>query len=98
MARCYRGCIHFIEGVNYCDKYKMLIHNFGTLLHPFDFLSIYYDESDNDDLHGLIDLAERFLTDEASRNICTKYRRSGKISFPQRKLLIYNLLHCYEEK
>lgn len=98
MSRCYKCCKHFIEDVNYCDKYKMLIHNYGVLLHPFDYLSIYYDKSDNNDLHSLVNLAEKFLNDKASENICAKYRRDRKISFSQQKLLAYNLLHCYEEK
>lgn len=99
MSRCYKCCKHFTEGINYCDKYKEIIHisKYGLLLHPFDSLSVYY-KSDGNDLHRLINLAEKFLNDKTSESICTKYRKNRKISFSQQKLLTYKLLHCYEEK
>ncbi len=103
MSRCYKNCKHNWCG-GYCDKYKELvltsrsIYHYGLLLHPLEYLSIYYDYEKKDIKH-LIEIADKFANDDASKNIVKRYKQNGYISFKQRKLLIYKLLNCcYEDK
>lgn len=83
MARCYKGCKHYYNGM--CCKYKERIlesknpYHPGLLLHPLESLSMYYEE-DNDDIYDLMDLAERYLDDEVSESICNLFVRIGQIS------------------
>lgn len=101
MSRCYKGCKHYSHG--WCTKYDEHIivsqspWHPELLVHPLESLSMYYKE-DNDDIYDLMDLAERYLDDEVSESICNLFVRIGQISFKQRKLLVYKLLNCYEEK
>jgi len=103
MARCYQNCKHNWCNV-VCRKYDESIltsrHplHYGLLLHPLEYLSIYYDYRKKDIQH-LIDIVDKFSDDDASKNIVKKYKQNGYISFKQRKLLIYRLLNCcYEGK
>ena len=102
MARCYKGCKHYLNG--FCTKYRDAVLEsknpfcMGLPLHPLDYLSIYYKE-DEDDISHLIDIAYKFSNgDEVIDSICNLFAQNGQISFKQRKLLVYKLLNCYEEK
>ena len=100
MTRCYKSCKYNVMGV--CQKYGEFIHksvnagHYGLLFHPLDYLNLYYKREENDVGH-LMEIANKFLTDDASKNICRQYKEKGYISFKQRKLLVYKLLNCYEE-
>lgn len=102
MVHCSSDCKH-----NYCDffctKYQERIHKslnpacFGLLWHPLEYLETYYQEGD--DLEHLIEIADKSLTDEKSRNILEWYKATGFLTEKQRKYLVYVLLNlCYEEK
>ena len=102
MARCFKGCKNYYKG--FCTKYfdKVLEskspYHIGLPLHPLSHLELYYKE-DEDDIDHLIDVADKFSNgDEVIDNICNYFARYGQISFKQRKLLLYKLLNCYEEK
>ena len=69
----------------------------GLLLHTLPYLELLYKE-DKEEIEVLIDIAERYLDDEVSKSICTYFARYEQISFKQRKLLLYKLFNCYEEK
>ena len=45
----------------------------------------------------LIKVAEEFMTDNISKNICQQFKTKGYISYKQRRYLVYNLLHCAED-
>lgn len=98
MARCYKNCKHNWCNVS-CRKYNEPIlisrnplHR-GLLLHPLQYLSMYY-RYENNDIKHLIEIAEKFSDDEVSKNIIKQYKQKGYISFKQRKFLIYKLLNC----
>lgn len=99
MARCYDDCKHNVCG--FCRKYHEAIHVSkawgcrGLLLHPLEYLDLYY-KSDRDIEH-LIKVAEEFTTDDVSKNICKQFRSKGYITYKQRRYLVYDLLHCYED-
>ena len=102
MPRCYKGCKHYYNGL--CTKYREPVLEskspfcMGLPLHPLSHLELYYKE-DEDDIDHLIDVADKFSNgDEVIDNICNYFARYGQISFKQRKLLLYKLLNCYEEK
>lgn len=101
MARCYKCCKHNYCG--FCSKYKesiLVSRNFahyGLLMHPLQHLELYYNY-DAKDIPYLIDIANEYLKDEVSQNILQQYTRKGYITYKQRKYLVYNLLHCCEEK
>ena len=103
MSRCYKNCKHNWCG-GYCKKYQELIStsknclHYGLLIHPLEYLSIYYDYEKKDIQH-LIEIADKFADDDISKNIIKQYKQKGYISFKQRKFLIYKLLNCcYEGK
>ena len=103
MSRCYKTCkYNFCD--RYCTKYDELIltsrsmFHYGLLLHPLEHLSLYYNY-DQKDIKHLIEMADKFAADDASKNIVKQYNQKGFISFKQRKFLIYHLLNCcYEEQ
>lgn len=101
MPRCYRFCKHNCLG--FCTKYeerilvsKNLAH-YGLLLHPLDYLTLYYNDNQKD-LEHLIKKAEQCLTDDISKSICHYYRQKGYITFKQRKLLLHLFFDCCEEE
>lgn len=103
MSRCYKNC-KYNWRCGYCAKYKELIltsrniYHMGLLLHPLEYLSIYYSY-DQKDIRHFIEVADKFADDDVSKNIVKQYKQRGYISFKQRKFLIYNLLNnCYEDK
>lgn len=103
MARCYRSCKHYyIYG--FCGKYNEIVRrsnnfcHYGLPLHPLDFLELYYSPHHTPDVSHLMQYAEKFLEDDVSKNIVQQYKSKGKISYKQRKYLVYNLMHCYEDK
>lgn len=100
MVRCYKNCKY--RSVNFCTKYgepiqisKNICHP-GLNIHPLDYLSLYY--TDSSDIEHLIEAAEKYSDEPSSKNICKQYRDTGKITYKQRKLLVYNLLHCAEDR
>ena len=100
MTRCYNNCKH--RCLNFCNKYgerilvsKVFVH-YGISFHPLDYLSLYYAQTD--DIEHLIKIAEKYSDETSSKNICKQYRNTGKITHKQRKLLVYNILNCYEDK
>ena len=102
MSRCYKTCKH--NYWNFCTKYNESILvstnplHYGLLLHPLDYLTLYY-QYDQKDLTYLIDVASKFLKDDVSKNILQQYKNKEYISFKQRKYLVYNLLNCcYEDE
>ena len=101
MGRCYRFCKHNYCG--FCSKYKETIlvsrnpTHYGLLLHPLQHLELYYNY-DAKDIPYLIDIANEHLKDEVSQNILQQYKKKGYVTYKQRKYLVYNLLHCCEEK
>ena len=101
MSICYKCCDHYYMG--FCHKYKEQIvvsrnpAHLGLLIHPLHYLSIYYNY-DNKDISQLIDIANEHLKDEVSQSICKQYENKGYITYKQRKYLVYNILHCCEEK
>jgi hypothetical protein len=100
MARCYETCKYNVCG--FCRKYHEAIHvskvwaHQGLPLHPLEYLEVYY-KSDQDVEH-LIKVAEEFMTDNISKNICQQFKTKGYISYKQRRYLVYNLLHCAEDR
>lgn len=103
MSRCYKNCKYNWCNVS-CRKYNEPIlisrspFHRGLLLHPLQYLSMYYRYENNDITH-LIDVAEKFSDDDVSKNIIKQYKQKGYISFKQRKFLIYKLLNrCFECK
>ena len=103
MARCYSRCkYNFCDG--YCEKYEDWIHksenpwNYGILIHPLQYLSTFYRRDVNCEISHLIAIAEKFAEDDTSKNIVSQYKKKGYITFKQRKLLVYKLLHCYKEE
>ena len=101
MAICYKFCKHNSWG--FCSKYNESIlvsrnpAHYGLLIHPLDYLELYY-KYDAKDIPFLIKIANKYLEDEVSQNILQQYKRKGYITYKQRKLLVYNLLHCCEEE
>lgn len=102
MIRCYKDCKY--NKYDYCSKYdeKIIVSRNqahpGLLIHPLQYLTIFYNE-ENEDVDELIDLADKYLNgDEVVDSICNYFARYGQISFKQRKLLLYKLFNCYEEK
>ena len=99
MARCYDDCKYNVCG--FCRKYHEFIHtskvygHYGMPLHPLEYLDLYY-KSDRDIEH-LIDVAKEFLDDDVSKNICQQFSAKGYITYKQRRCLVYNILHCYED-
>jgi hypothetical protein len=100
MARCYKNCKY--RSSYFCTKYgepiqisKNMCHP-GLNLHPLDYLSLYY--KDSSDIEHLIEVAEKYSDEPSSKNICKQYRETGKITYKQRKLLVYNILNCYESE
>ena len=98
---CYKNCKHYYCG--FCTKYnesilisKHPLHR-GILIHPLHFLTIYYDEKERD-LSYLMEVVEKCCNDKVMKSILTQYKRNGFISHKQRKYLVYNILHCYEDK
>jgi len=103
MARCYKNCKHNWCNL-YCNKYNDRIltsrnpAHYGLLLHPLQDLSMYYYRYVNGTIDHLIEVAEKFLTDDTSKSIIEWYKKKGDISYKQRKYLVANLLNCYEGK
>ena len=101
MPNCSKYCKHYYLG--FCTKYQDFIgvsknyFHYGLLMHPLEFLTLYYDY-ERKDIELLIEKAEKFLTDDISKSICNYYRKRGYITFKQRKLLLHQFFHCYEEK
>ena len=101
MAKCYEYCKHNCCG--FCSKYNEMILTSrnpmhpGILIHPLHYLNLYYDYDAKDICH-LIEIAIEYLEDEVSQNICQQYNNKGYITYKQRKYLVYNILHCCEEK
>ena len=101
MPRCLECCKYY--SLSFCTKYnKDILHSkniahLGLPLHPFEYLTLYY-KYDKNDISGLIDVADKFLTDNASMSIISWYKRKGYISFKQRKFLVWKLTNCYELK
>ena len=102
MSTCYKCCKHNYCG--FCAKYEDTIlvsrnpAHYGLLLHPLDYLELYY-RYDAKDIPHLIDIANKYLKDDVSQNILQQYKKKGYVTFKQRKYLVYNLLNCcYEEK
>ena len=101
MPRCYKCCKHYC--LDFCTKYnkKILVSknlaHYGLLLHPLDYLTLYYSYNQKDVEH-LIRIAEEYLTDNISKGICRYYRQKGYITFKQRKLLLHHFFRCCEEK
>lgn len=101
MPRCYKYCKCYYLG--FCTKYneKVLISknpaHYGLLLHPLDYLTLYYDYNQKEIEHLIIS-AEKYLTDSISKSICRYYRRKGYITFKQRKLLLHQFFNCCKEK
>ena len=101
MSRCYNHCKHKFGA--FCNKYeaKILVSknpfHYGLLLHPLEYLTLYYNYEEKDIEH-LIEIAEKYLTDDTSKSICNFYRRRGYITFRQRKLLLHQFFNCDEEK
>lgn len=58
---------------------------------------LYYNY-DKKDISHLIEIANKYLTDDVSKSICKQYEKKGYITYKQRKCLVYNILHCCEEK
>lgn len=89
--------------IGVCTKYEEIIlvsknvAHYGLLLHPLEYLTIYYNENQKD-LEHLIKKAEQCLTDNISKSICRFYRQKGYITFKQRKLLLHNFFNCCEEE
>ena len=53
----------------------------------------------NDDIADIVKVAENYLTDELSKSIVSYYKKHSKLSFRQRKHLVWKLLNdCYEPK
>ena len=98
MARCWNNCRHNVCGI--CHKYNEIIRrskvpgHYNMPLHPLDFVSLWY--TSDIDVDHLIEIAEKHMTDEISKNICQQFHTKGTISFKQRKYLVYNILHCGE--
>ena len=87
MAICYRCCKH-LSSFGFCDKYNSFViisknpAHPGLRMHPLDYLSVFYDYYKKpEDIQYLIDIAEKFQTDETSKNICEQYRKRGYITF-----------------
>lgn len=101
MARCYENCKYNWCNV-YCSKYneRILISRNcfhpGLLIHPLEYLSMYYYKDINGDIVHLIEVAEKFSDDDTSKNIIDWYKKRGYISYKQRKFLVAKLLHCFE--
>lgn len=100
MYKCYKDCKY--NNFGFCLKYedKIIksenIHHPGLLIHPLHYLSLYYNE-DEEDVAALIDAADKYLNgDEAADSICNYFARNGYISFKQRKLLLHKLFNCFE--
>ena len=100
MARCYKDCKY--NNFGYCLKYddKIIksenIHHPGLLIHPLDYLSLYYNE-DKQDVDVLIAVADKYLNgDDVADSICNYHAVHGYISFKQRKLLLYKIFNCFE--
>lgn len=91
MPRCYKNCKHYYLG--FCTKYKKEIlvsknlAHYGLLLHPLDYLTLYYNYNQKDIEHLIIS-AEKYLTDNKSKSICRYYRQKGYITFKQRKVIM----------
>ena len=103
MARCYEFCKHNYLG--FCSKYKARILvsrnpvHYGLLIHPLHYLDLYYDyDYGVKNTPDLIDIANKYLEDDVSQSIFQQYNKKGYITYKQRKYLVYNLLHCCEEK
>jgi hypothetical protein len=103
MARCWKCCKYY-NILGYCEKYNEILHTSkniahpGLPLHPLDFLELYYSEHHTPDPTHLIEYAEKFLKDTTARDIINYYKTKNKVTSKQRKYLVYNLLHCYEDK
>lgn len=101
MSICHKCCDHYYMG--FCTKYNEQIlvsrnpAHLGLLIHPLHYFSLYYDNDEKDVSH-LIDTASKYLQDEVSQSICQQYKNKGYITYKQRKCLVYNILHCCEEK
>ena len=99
--RCSKSCKHNIGG--FCIKYNEEIlesknpYHPGLLIHPLRYLNLYYRIEEQEVSH-LIDLAKRYLNDDVSKSICSYYEQKGQISYKQRKMLLYKIFDCYEEK
>lgn len=103
MARCYENCKHNWCNVH-CRKYNETIltsrnpFHRGLLIHPLEWLSMYYYREVNGDISHLIDIAEKFSEDDTSKSIVEQYKKKGYISYKQRKFLLWKLLNCFEGK
>lgn len=106
MIRCYKDCEHF-DIYGYCRKYHKIIRSYNGLYeHPLSFFRIYFQEDTdgpvritNDDIADIVKVAENYLTDELSKSIVSYYKKHSKLSFRQRKHLVWKLLNdCYEPK
>ena len=103
MARCYRHC-KYNSCDWYCRKYNERIltsknpFHYGMLIHPLEYLSMFYYRDVNWEISHLIEIAEKYANDDVSKSIINQYKKKGYITYKQRKCLVYNLLHCYEGK
>ena len=102
MVHCSLDCKHNYCGY-FCTKYQERIHKslnpacFGLLWHPLEYLDTYYQKEDG--LEHLIEIADKSLKDNKSRNILEWYKTKGFLTEKQRKYLVYVLLNgCYESK
>lgn len=101
MSLCYRSCKHYSCGI--CTKYDEIVRSskdmssYGLYIHPFDYLTLYYDEP-NKDIESLIAIADKYETDNTSKGIVGNYKGKKQISDKQKRYLLYKILHCYERK
>lgn len=101
MPQCYGNCKHYSLG--FCKKYEKQIlvsqnpFHRGIKFHPFDYMSLYYQKNQTDLTH-LINIADKYLTTDIAKNIVVYYKKYNKLSYKQRKVLINQILYCYEDK
>lgn len=100
MARCYKRCKY--NDVGFCKKYNERIHvsynpaHPGLLLHPLDYLTIYYNDNRHD-ISNLIKTADQFLKDDkVAQSICEQYSAKGYMTNKQKRYLLFRLLNCGE--
>lgn len=94
-------CKYFSVGI--CKKYDKLLHrssnacHSGFSIHPFDYVRLYYDKREEDIKH-LMEIANKYLTSDTAKSICKQYKENGDITFKQRKVIISQILNCYEQR
>lgn len=100
---CYKDCKFNYYG--FCTRYneEILVSTHplskGLLIHPYYYLTTYYDKNPNQNTQFLIEVAQKYSSDEVVKNICEYYNKKNYISLKQQKYIVYSLLNnCFEQK